>query len=343
MTRLSLCLLATSLGGVVTLAAAPAAPTNLVVTVTGSTVALTWTAPPGVVFGYRLEAGTAPGLSNVASSLVGTATTFTATAVPAGTYYVRVRAVGDDGEGPASNEATVTVASGGTCTSAPNPPAALTSAVTGMLVTLAWASGGGCAATNYVVQAGTAPGLSNLATVNAGVALGLSATAPTGTYYVRVVAQNAFGSSPPSNQVTVLVGGSTTPLPPLDWTVAVDTAVRIAITMPATGLYHATLTWADPSIDLDLYLARPGCNFYPPLPCLLVVSDRLTGNSEDVAWPVRAGETYELWVDNWSNRGSAFVIQHSIRASDGSALTLDESHVAAVRLPRILKSRSAPR
>ena len=57
MTRLPLCLLVTFLSGVVTLAAVPAPPANLQVTVTGATVVLSWTAPPGVVLGYRLEAG----------------------------------------------------------------------------------------------------------------------------------------------------------------------------------------------------------------------------------------------------------------------------------------------
>jgi hypothetical protein len=296
--------------------------------------------------GSRLstEAGTAPGLSNVASSLVGVATTFTATAVPPGTYYVRVRAIGSDGESSPSNEATVVVAGGSNCTSPPDPPTDLKSTVSGMTVTFAWASGGGCAATNYVVQAGSASGLSNPATVNTGAALSFSATAPTGVYYVRVIAQNPFGSSGPSNQVTVVVGGNTTPLSPLAGTAAGDSAGMIPVTMPATGRYQATLTWADPSIDLDLYLARPGCDFWPPLPCLLVVSDRLTGNTEDVSWPVSAGERYELWVDNWSTRPSAFMIQHLIMGLDGAAsASLLESEGGVFGPPLIKKSRTPPR
>lgn len=344
MTRLPLCLLVTFLSGVVTLAAVPAPPANLQVTVTGATVVLSWIAPPGVVLGYRLEAGTAPGSSNVASALVGVATTFTATAVPPGTYYVRVRAIGSDGEGPPSNEGTVVVTGGTNCASPPDAPIGLTSTVSGPNVTLGWAPGAGCAATNYVVQAGSAPGLSNLATVNTGTALGFNATAPTGVYYVRVIAQNAFGSSAPSSQVTVVVGGSTTPLPPLVGNVPGETAGRVAFTMPATGQYRANLTWTDPTIDLDLYLARPGCSSYPPLACLLAVSDRLTGNSETVTWPVHAGERYELWVDNWSPRASLFLIQHFIMASAVESLeSAQEGEASLFASPVIKKARIAPR
>ena len=226
----------------------------------------------------------------------------------------------------------------------PGAPTGLMSTVSGMNVTLAWASGGGCAATNYVVQAGSAPGLANLATVNTGTALGLAAAAPNGVYYVRVIAQNAFGSSAPSSQVTVVVGGTTLPLLPLGETVSGDGVGRFAFTMPATGQYRATLTWTDPTIDLDLYLVRPGCDYYPPLPCLLAVSDRVTGNSETVTWPVRAGERYELWVDNWSPRASAFVIQHFIMASAlESPESAQEGEAGLFAPPAIKKSRIAPR
>jgi hypothetical protein len=68
-----------------------------------------------------------------------------------------------------------------------------------------------CPASQYVLSAGTAPGLSNVAIVNLGAALSLSASAPPGVYYVRVVAQNAFGSSGPSNEVIVRVGAGSAP------------------------------------------------------------------------------------------------------------------------------------
>jgi len=81
-------------------------------------------------------------------------------------------------------------------------------------VTLLWAAAsGGCAPSDYIVQAGSAPGLSNIAVINVGAAATLSAAAPPGTYYVRVIALNAAGGSPASAEIVVAVGvGSGVPI-----------------------------------------------------------------------------------------------------------------------------------
>ena len=83
----------------------PGAPEDLTTTVNGSAVTFTWSAPltGGTAAGYVLEAGTGPGLSDIARvPLAGT--TLTAPNVPAGAYYVRVRAVNGAGLGEASEE-----------------------------------------------------------------------------------------------------------------------------------------------------------------------------------------------------------------------------------------------
>ena len=144
---------------------------------------LTWNAAGGGVTAYRLEAGTAPGLSNVASSVVGAATSLTATAVPPGTYYLRVRAIALDGESAPSNEVVASVGGAAAiCAGPPSAPAGLTQTINGNVVTLSWASSGGCPATNYIVLAGSAPGASNIAIANVGLATSLSAAAPAGSY-----------------------------------------------------------------------------------------------------------------------------------------------------------------
>lgn len=219
----------------------PGAPTNLAFSVSGSTVTLTWTAPStgDPVTSYVLEAGSSSGASNLANIATGNAAPiFVATGVGAGTYFVRVRAQNASGSSAASNEVVVVVGTP-TCPTVPNPPIALSSAVSGGTVTLTWsAPAGGCAPTSYVVQAGTAPGASNLANSNTGgtattfVATGVG----NGTYFVRVLAQNAVGSSAPSNEVVVTVGCSIAPNPPVGLSGAVSGGtVTLAWSPPAGG------------------------------------------------------------------------------------------------------------
>ncbi len=322
MKRLCVGLLAALVGGAINLAAVPAAPSNLTASVNGNTVGLSWTAPAGAILGYRLEAGSAPGLSNLASSILSSsATIFSAPNVPAGTYYARVRALAGDGESAPSNEVVVVVGSSGNCATAPNTPTNLAAMATGTAVNISWAPGGGCPATNYVLQAGSAPGLSNLAIANVGTALGFNATAPPGTYYVRVIAQNAFGSSAPSSSATLTVGGSLMGLTPLTGIVTSLGYRVIPVTMPTSGLYRATLTWSDPAIDLDLYLTTTGCGTsYPPgILCRRAIADASVGNTEQIAYPVLAGQTYYLWVDNFMFRSSAYLVQHSVSVASLSS------------------------
>jgi hypothetical protein len=190
---------------VTSVSAAPAAPSNLVAHVLGSTVTLTWTAPVAPVSGYILEAGSSSGLNDLARAPVGSAPTFVAVGVPAGTYFVRTRAVNGEGEGPASNEVIVVVT--GSCTTPPVAPVGLTSTVSGVIVSLTWTSSGGCPPSNFVLHVGTAPGMSNLAIVNMGLTTSLSASAAPGLYYARLLAQNRFGTSASSNEVIVQVAG----------------------------------------------------------------------------------------------------------------------------------------
>jgi hypothetical protein len=192
-------------------AAAPGSPQNLAATVTGSTVTLTWVAPStgGVPSSYVVEAALSPSGPVIASfPLAGTV--LVVNSVPNGVYYARVRAVNVDGSSGPSNEVIVVVPGGGNCTSPPNAPTNLTGTVFGTFVTLNWtAPVGACAATGYVVQAGSSQGLTNLAVINVGASTTLSVQAPPGTYYVRVVALNGFGGSVASNEIVMTV--TTTP------------------------------------------------------------------------------------------------------------------------------------
>jgi hypothetical protein len=87
----------------------PGPPTGVTSTNSGGTVTLSWTAAAGSPTSYILEAGSAPGLANLANADVGGGTTFTATGVAAGSYYVRVRGRNACGIGAVSIEVTIVV------------------------------------------------------------------------------------------------------------------------------------------------------------------------------------------------------------------------------------------
>jgi len=189
----------------------PNAPGGLVTSASGTAVTLTWMPSVGgcAPTAYLLQAGSAPGQGDLANSSTGTtATSYVAQDVGAGTYYVRIRAVNAYGTSGPSNESILIVGTGG-CTSPPNPPGGLVTSASGTTVTLTWtAPVGGCAPTAYLLQAGSAPGLSDLANSNTGtmatsyVAQGVGAS----TYYVRIRTVNAYGTSGPSNESILVVG-----------------------------------------------------------------------------------------------------------------------------------------
>jgi predicted phage tail protein len=194
---------------------APGAPADLVATAAGSTVTLTWsTNGNDAATTFVIEAGSAPGLANLANFPTGSATSFSANGVGAGTYYVRVRAQNEGGVSGASNEAILIVSAAG-CTSAPGASGGLATSVSGSTVTLTWnPPAAGCTPSSYVLEAGSSSGSSDLANVNVGggtsyVADGVG----TGTYYVRVRAVNAYGRGAGSNEVvlTITSGGGTPP------------------------------------------------------------------------------------------------------------------------------------
>jgi hypothetical protein len=76
-------------------------------------------------------------------------------------------------------------------------------------------------------------------------------------------------------------------------------------TIPRSGQMSLSLTWADPTIDLDLYLASPNCTLqiglHPLANCGVILSSNSTvGVREAIARTVNSGESYSIWVDNLS-------------------------------------------
>ncbi len=90
-----------------------------------------------------------------------------------------------------------------------NPPQPPTLAATSIdnTVFASWtpAPAGG-APTSYTLFAGSAPGAADLAAIAIRGATTFTASAPTGLYYLTVVARNGYGASAPSNEVPVQLG-----------------------------------------------------------------------------------------------------------------------------------------
>jgi Glucose / Sorbosone dehydrogenase len=177
----------------------PAPPTNLAANVQGSSVTISWDAAAGAT-SYVLEAGTAPGASNV-GTFVSAGPGLAAAGVPAGGYYVRVRSRNASGTSAATADLPIAVG----C-SFPAAPATFTGSASGQTVTLGWSVAAGV--TQTIVEAGLTPGFTTpivsvaFAAPQAGVAF---PGVPAGSYIVRVRAVNACGQSAPSVERTIVV------------------------------------------------------------------------------------------------------------------------------------------
>lgn len=178
------------------------APRGLTARLSASTVTLGWqSGPPPAATGYVVEAGTSPGVTDVGSFAVGAATQVSG-ALPAGTFFIRVRAATNGSPGAASSVAIVTIPA---VAAPPATPGTLTGSVASGMVSLSWGAASGNS-TTYVIEAGTGAGLANIITFPTGhLDTTFSALVPSGTYVVRIRAANAFGVSPPTNEVTLVV------------------------------------------------------------------------------------------------------------------------------------------
>ena len=99
----------------------------------------------------------------------------------------------------------------------PTAPTNFAITVSGLNVFLSWTASANNP-TSYVIQGGFAPGQTAVTVPVSASVTSLGASAGPGTYYVRVVAVNSEGSSPPSNEVAVtLTSGCAPPSAPLNF------------------------------------------------------------------------------------------------------------------------------
>jgi len=191
-------------------ATTPGAPAQLVNVTQGGRVSLRWLAPSSgdPPTSYVVEAGSGSGRADIASIDTGSAAPGLDLAnVATGTYFVRVRAKNAAGISGPSNELTIVV-NNGPCVGAPNAPAGLAFTISGSNVLLTWSPpSGGCPPTAFLLEVGSATGLTNLGIFNTGsVSTSLAAKGlDPGRYFVRLRATTTSGSSAPSNEVVVTI------------------------------------------------------------------------------------------------------------------------------------------
>jgi hypothetical protein len=183
--------------------ARPEPPTDLDAIVNGGIVTITWTesVTPGVS-GYRVL-GNPFGIDAPFSTLVPAGTTTFSAPAPRGVFVVRVRALSACGASAATNEVLIGV---GGAEMPPGAPDELTATVNGSAVTFSWMApltGGPAGA--YILEAGSGPGLSDLARVPVNGTTLTAPNVPAGTYFVRVRAVNNAGTGDTSAEVQVVV------------------------------------------------------------------------------------------------------------------------------------------
>jgi hypothetical protein len=184
----------------------PSAPRSFASTVSDTLVSLTWAAPTtgGPFQGYTLAVGSTPGSADLlVLPLPGSPTSFAASGVAYGDYHVRLYARNACGQSPPTPDILVRVQP---CTGPPNRPT-LAFTRTGNQVSFTWTSPpGGPAPSRYWIGAGTSSGNYNLFVMpTPDLTPAFSGTGPSGTYFVRVAAQNACGFSQLSNEVQVVI------------------------------------------------------------------------------------------------------------------------------------------
>jgi fibronectin type 3 domain-containing protein len=205
---------------------APAAPTGLTATAGNAAVTLNWTASSGAT-SYNVYRGTTAGGESSTPLATGiTSVSYPDTAVTNGTtYYYKVAAVNGGGTSSQSTETSATPQ-----LAAPVAPTGLTATAGNASVTLGWIAASG--ATSYNVYRGTTAGgesVTPLATAITAVSYPDTAVTNGATYYYKVAAVNAGGTSSQSSEA------SATPQPP---------APAAPTGLTATAGYSAvTLNW----------------------------------------------------------------------------------------------------
>jgi hypothetical protein len=222
----------------------PGPPLRPVFSPTPGGLVIQWTAPTtgGVPQGYAVDVGLSPGTTAI--SLPAATTALVVGGPPPGRFYVRVRGINASGAGPASAEAVLGLGGGAML---PDVPRFAQAWMVGARLFMRWERNQfGGEATHYLVEAGTATGLSNIATIPVSVPAFTFAGVPPGTYFLRVRAVSAAGVSGPSNEVMVVAGGAASP-----------PGAPYAVGAVVTGS-NGAITWSTPAGPVTGYVLEAG-------------------------------------------------------------------------------------
>ena len=229
---------------------APAAPTGLTTTLSGSTqINLSWTAPSdnggATITGYRIETSTNAGTtwSEQEDDTESTATNYEHTGLtPETTYHYRVSAINSAGTGTPSN---IDHATTGTATQ-PDAPTGLSATVAGRTqINLSWtapSNNGGAVITGYRIETSTNAGTTwseqEDDTESTATAYEHTGLMPGTTYHYRVFAINSAGTGNPSN-----VDHATTAV------TVTQPDEPTGLSATASGRTQINLSWTAPSND----------------------------------------------------------------------------------------------
>jgi hypothetical protein len=175
----------------------PAAPSNLLGTVNGSDLQLSWTNAynGGIPTGVTLQVSGAV----TASIPLPVGETLAFSGVPPGTYTLALTA--SNGAGTSAPSAPVTLTFPAACAGPPAAPTNMSAGVSAGIVTLAWdPPAAGPAISSYIIN--VAGAFSGALPVTSRV---LTAPAPAGSYIVSVAAANACGTGVATAPISVVV------------------------------------------------------------------------------------------------------------------------------------------
>ncbi|HUE86192.1 MAG TPA: kelch repeat-containing protein [Vicinamibacterales bacterium] len=220
---------------------APGQPAAPIVSGSGNFTTFSWSAPStgSPITSYTLVVRLVPGGPVVTTLPVGNVTTFSVNG-PNGTFLVSVQATNAVGSGPESLPATVTLP---LVSAPPGAPGNLAATLSGTTAYFTWTpptTGG--PPTGYQLLVSLISGGAVIGSVPPGNVTSLAIPGvPPGVFYLRLVATNAAGSGPSSNEVIVNSAGCTLPATPQGLFVSFADGVATAGWNPIAGAESYTV------------------------------------------------------------------------------------------------------